>query len=1060
MSVSADRNLLFGILALQLDFVSRDALIAAMNAWVLDKSQPLGQILHDRHKLPAARLRLLDDLVAEHLIAHDGDARQCLSSVHITADTVSELREVQDADVQASLAYGGLTIADSGPSARVDRPAEIEARLPAGRYRVLRAHARGGLGEVFVAEDTELHREVALKEIQTRHADKSTARNRFLLEAEITGRLEHPGIVPVYGLGAYPDGRPFYAMRFIKGDSLKDAIDRFHSADSRSSAAARQRLSIHNLVFRDLLKRFIDVCNAVGYAHSRGVIHRDLKPANVMLGKFGETLVVDWGLAKLVGRGDTVREPADSEATLRPAAASDYVETQAGLAVGTPAFMSPEQAAGRLDEVGPASDVYSLGATLYSMLAGKLPFQGSAVQVLRQVQCGEYRAPREVAPGVPRALDAICRKAMALRPANRYVSAQALAIDIEHWLADDPVTAYDEPLLTRAARSARRHKALVVGLAMLVIVGMTAAAVDVIRVRRQRAQTEVQRDQAEIARRHTREALNTSTDIVQELLPRRQEIRGFERATLRKLLERYEAFAQAQGDTEAARESRADGLKRVASIHEQLGDLKAADAAYRGAIEEYGNLAAAGPDAFDYLRKLGECTGDLGRVLHDLDKVAEAESTFRRAIELETRLVRDHPADRELRLQLSSTYQNSYGVLNETGRLTEAEQVLSEALRIQTELDAEQPDDERILQAQAKTQQNLAIVFAATRRQKEAEDLMRDGLKTLERLRVRSPMDRETRFAISVALNNLALILQQFDQFNKSEAAFRESIKQIEQLVSEYPSIPHFRRQMAMNFGNFSNLYKSKLKFKDDLEYIQKAHAILEKLVADFPDIPDYRDGLCDAHVALSASLQIRDPKQADALLVTAVEMSKQLAAEHPEVATYQNTCGIIHFVICLNKYPQPAATKIPWANAALDYARRAHAAKPYFPTYQNQLELACRLRSELALDVKDHVLAASLADEWSRISKKQDTSPFDAARFLCRCIPFAEKDEKLAAADRASSANSYAERAMKLLRQAVDHGFNDSKRLSEHKDLDPLRSRADFRALLAELPPAAAKAP
>jgi serine/threonine protein kinase len=146
------------------------------------------------------------------------------------------------------------------------------------RYRVLRPHARGGLGEAFVAEDTELHREVALKEMQPQHAIDPARRGRFVLEAEVTGKLEHPGVVPVYGLGHYADGRPFYAMRFIKGDNLSHAIQLFHASKE----------GFDTVTFRQLLKRFLDVCNAVAYAHSRGVLHRDLKPGNMMLGEFGE----------------------------------------------------------------------------------------------------------------------------------------------------------------------------------------------------------------------------------------------------------------------------------------------------------------------------------------------------------------------------------------------------------------------------------------------------------------------------------------------------------------------------------------------------------------------------------------------------------------------------------------------------------------------------------------------------------------------------------------------------------------------------------------------------
>ena len=206
-------------------------------------------------------------------------------------------------------------------------PPTPSARPPADgqRFRVLRPHARGGLGAVFVALDDELHREVALKQILDRHADDPTSRQRFLLEAEITGGLEHPGIVPVYGLGTYADGRPYYAMRFIRGDSLKEAIERFHADEALKRDPGRRSLEL-----RKLLRRFLDVCNAIDYAHSRGVLHRDLKPGNIMVGKYGETLVVDWGLAKATGQ--VRRRSRPSERTLMPSSASGSGRDAARLA--------------------------------------------------------------------------------------------------------------------------------------------------------------------------------------------------------------------------------------------------------------------------------------------------------------------------------------------------------------------------------------------------------------------------------------------------------------------------------------------------------------------------------------------------------------------------------------------------------------------------------------------------------------------------------------------------------------------------------------------------------
>ena len=220
------------------------------------------------------------------------------------------------------------------------------------------------------------------------------------------------------------------------------------------------------------------MCNAVAYAHSRGVIHRDLKPANILLGPYGETLVVDWGLAKVVGRGEAAARAGAAEATLQPASGSGSSETLPGTALGTPAYMSPEQAEGRLEQVGPLSDVYSLGATLYCLLTGKPPIDETDVgEALRRVQRGEFPPPRAVQPGIPPGLEAICLKAMALKPEERYPSARALADDIEHWLADEPVSVYREPITVRLTRWGRRHRTLATSLGVLLVTAVVGLAI-------------------------------------------------------------------------------------------------------------------------------------------------------------------------------------------------------------------------------------------------------------------------------------------------------------------------------------------------------------------------------------------------------------------------------------------------------------------------------------------------------------------------------------------------------------------------------------------------------
>jgi tRNA A-37 threonylcarbamoyl transferase component Bud32 len=343
----ATHDLLFGLLALQTGLIGQAALVAAFHAWTQAKTRSMAEILIEHSALDGPRCALLDALVEEHLKMHGGDLEKSLASLSTGPSTRERLAQLGDVDLNATLARVNSNLSETGNYPDSTASYAVGTATSDGhRFHVLRPHAKGGLGTVFVALDEELHREVALKQIQDHHADDPTSRSRFVLEAEITGRLEHPGIVPVYGLGTYANGRPYYAMRFIRGDSLKEAIATFHADESLTHDPGRRSLDL-----RKLLRRFLDVCNAIEYAHRRGVLHRDLKPANVMVGKYGETLVVDWGLAKVVGRTDP--GSAGDELTLVPSLSSGSAETLPGSVFGTPAFMSPEQAEGDLERLGP-----------------------------------------------------------------------------------------------------------------------------------------------------------------------------------------------------------------------------------------------------------------------------------------------------------------------------------------------------------------------------------------------------------------------------------------------------------------------------------------------------------------------------------------------------------------------------------------------------------------------------------------------------------------------------------------------------------------------------------
>jgi tetratricopeptide (TPR) repeat protein len=360
---------------------------------------------------------------------------------------------------------------------------EFEPRLRSRRYVLRHFHARGGIGEIWLAEDAEIGRPVALKRLRPTSEGQ---RDRFLVEAQITGQLEHPGIVPVHDLGVDEGGRPFYVMSFVRGRTLNEVIDEYHAG---GNLTGEQR----QVQFARLLEIFVQVCQAVAYAHHRGVVHRDLKPDNIMLGPFGEALVLDWGMAKVCSQPEAAREAGP----VHLSRGSGSAATQHGLIMGSPSYMPPEMAQGHAADADDRTDVYLLGATLYHILTGQPPRQGRSLEEIVEVARTVSPPPaRWLRADVPRALEAICLRAMATRREQRYGGARELAQDVERYRAGVPVSAYREPLLVRAGRWCKRHRrGLGRALAAALLVGLSMAGVDLVRDARERG--DASRRQAE-----------------------------------------------------------------------------------------------------------------------------------------------------------------------------------------------------------------------------------------------------------------------------------------------------------------------------------------------------------------------------------------------------------------------------------------------------------------------------------------------------------------------------------------------------------------------------------
>jgi len=373
----------------------------------------------------------------------------------------------EDADAQDA-ATAETFVADDGRTATRggENPAEIDSRLTReheGRYEILGEIGRGGIGRVLRAMDAHIGREVAIKELLPQFTTsgsrdpvtrKSQTELRFLTEARITGTLEHPGVVPVYELGQRADGTLYYVMKLVRGQTLLDAL---RGRDLQGRLA--------------LLPRFIDVCNAIAFAHSHGVIHRDLKPENIMLGQFGETLVLDWGLAKIKDQKDLRgSEMAGFIARLRE---RDTGSTAMGVPMGTPQYMPPEQALGDVDNIDERSDVYTLGAILYEILTGRPPQQEKTpMQTILAVLEKPVVPPQALEPEVPAELAAIAMRALSRDKVSRYATAQELVEEVQCFQQGRLVRSYRYTPRELFVRWVARHSRIILlGLFVLAAVG-------------------------------------------------------------------------------------------------------------------------------------------------------------------------------------------------------------------------------------------------------------------------------------------------------------------------------------------------------------------------------------------------------------------------------------------------------------------------------------------------------------------------------------------------------------------------------------------------------------
>jgi serine/threonine-protein kinase len=879
--VDTDRNLLFGVLALQLDLIDRDGFVNACGAWATRKDTPLADVLTSLGLLSADDRLEVERLLERRLKKHGGDVQASLAEAadHVVRGAVAA---VGDDDLAGSL--------PPTPSQWMAVATDAPTNPEQGRYAMLRLAGTGGIGRVWLVRDTNIGREVALKELRPDRAVVGFF-GRLIREAQVTGQLEHPGIVPVYEVGRRPqDNQPFYTMRFVRGRTLKDAIAAYH-----------ERLRHHQagpLELRELLGAFVQVCNAVGYAHSRGVLHRDLKPHNVALGDYGEVMVLDWGLAKVVSEsGEAAREGAEvNSSTLAPPVtpAVEQEPTQGGAVLGTPPYMAPEQADGRLDLLDARTDVYGLGAILYHLLTGTAPFAGKDTpEVLDRVRHDPPRRPRDTAGGTPPALDAVCLKALAKRREERYPSAKALAAEVQHWLADEPVSCYREPAPVRLARWGRRHKPLVAGAAALLVAAVVALSAGTVllgranaRIEGERAEVQRQRDRADANFRKARQSVDdylthvSENKLLKSRLPGLQPLR---KELLEAALPYYEGFtAEAQGDPALAAEL-ARAYYRTGKITGQTGAQEDAIAAYRKSRDLWETLVQDNPDEDSYKSDLADCCLSWGRTeVRKPEEAAELLGLLERARGLYADLAGRHAGSPDYRRGLAECHSALAFRCWANGRPQEELPNHQKALELWEELAREDPKWRGKL---ASTLMDIGYYYTKAGDAGQSLMFLERARDIFVELGQQQPNDLEFREELRRAYTNIGYLHESVTgRSDLALGAFQQARLIAEAMARDNPAVVYYQALRVSCYGMIAKLLTNRGDHAPAEDYVRRGLEVLDSMRVADPHNVSNLWAIADLY-ALRARIQgqTNRPMEAVQSLRPACAIMDQAVAANPD---------------------------------------------------------------------------------------------------------------------------------------------------------------------------------
>ena len=734
----------------------------------------------------------------------------------------------------------------------------------ASRYRLESLVARGGMAEVWEGYDRLLDRAVAVKMPLVHLREQPEFLQRFQREAVAAAQLQHPNIVQIYEIGDQ-DGRPYFSLEFVDGGSLAGQLNGVPQTPHHAAELV-ETLAL-----------------AMEAAHRLGLIHRDLKPANILMTQTGIPKITDFGLAKRLNE--------------------DSGQTGSGVVMGTPSYMAPEQAKGQINLLGPAADIYSLGAILYETLTGRPPFRGATVlETLEQVLQDEPVPPSRLQPKVPRDLETICLKCLNKEPPKRYTSAQEMADDLRRFLNNEPIHARPITTLERGMKWVRRRPTLAALYAVVLLILLAVPAV-IVAFSQVQAAHEHQRAEEQAQQAETERGLKDKA-VAAEQLAKDNETKAKDNEQLAKKNEQLakenetkakDSEAKAKDNFLKADENLKLALDAVNQMltevgQEQLANLPGMEEVRRDLLDQaavfYQNLAQKKTLDPKLTLKGAEAYLRVGDIQKTLGDNARAEAAYKSAAEVLTQLQGPLAADRDFQTVQGTYYNNQGNLYQDTGRPQQAEEAYDQALKVRKQLAKDVPQEPRYQEQLAATFNNVGNLWR-DRDPKKAIEAYQQAIDLQDKLVKNNSQNHAYWQQLARSYNNLGNVLTVVGPFEQAQANIEKAKEIFQNLANESKDVPDYRRELAVSYNHLANLWRDRDPAQSETNY--QAALALEEDLTKFSKLPIDQQDLAGTYNNLGLLYQgTGRTTLAKNAFRHALAVKQQLLADVPGVAGFQ----------------------------------------------------------------------------------------------------------------------------------------------------------------------------